>query len=150
MKGSGRDAAAMGAIARMLLGIMAAALPLGCGNGTKPAAAGTVRGRLTFQNQPVAGGTIVFTPDRDRGSSGPPIRTDTGPGGAFTLMRDGGPAIPPGWYRVAIAPPPGDTHAGANEAFPTQLCRPDQSTLVRQVEAGKDHFFEFAVSVPPQ
>lgn len=129
-------------------GILAAALPLGCGNGTKPAATGTVRGRLTFQNQPVAGGTIVFTADRDRGGSGQPIRCDTGADGVFILLRDGVPAIPPGWYRVAIAPPPGDLTAGSNAAFPPQLRRPDQSTLLREVEAGKDHFFEFAISIP--
>ncbi|MBX9578759.1 MAG: hypothetical protein K2X87_00480, partial [Gemmataceae bacterium] len=48
--------------------------------------------------------------------------------------------VPPGWYRVALAPPAADPGG-----FPTKLARPDRSGLVRQIAAGKDHVFEFAV-----
>lgn len=124
-------------------GAAAVSLHLGCSRSSAPPSAPTtVRGRVTFQGQPVAGGLVVFTPDRDRGASGKPVRGETGPDGTFRLQLDGGPAVPPGWYRVAIAPPPADT------AFPPQLRRPDRSGLVREVAAGTENVFEFAVEVP--
>jgi hypothetical protein len=126
-----------------------AALQPGCTRSSKSEVPCTVRGRLTFQGQPVVGGTVIFTPDRDRGSSGKPMRADTGPDGVFELRFESNPAIPPGWYRVAIAPPAGDAYAGSsNSPFPPQLRRPDTSTLSREVTTGRDNFFEFAVEVP--
>ena len=86
------------------------------------------------------GAMVVFAPDRDRGASGKPIRAETGPDGVFEMKSE----IPPGWYRVAIAPPADSswTH------FPPQLRRPDASTISREVVAGKENAFEFAVQIP--
>lgn len=131
-------------VAAFAAGIGAVSLHLGC-NGSSATGPTTVRGRVTFQGQPVAGSLVVFAPDRERGASGKPIRCETGPDGIFELRVDGAAAIPPGWYRVAIAPPPGATSALVH--FPPQLRRPDTSTIVREVAPGKDHFFEFAVEV---
>lgn len=110
-----------------------------------PAAETTVRGRVTLQGRPVAGGTVVFAPDPERGGSGKPLRAATAVDGTFTLRAADGP-VPAGWYRVALAAPPG--HEPADPPFPEQLRRPDRSGLVREVAAGKDHLFEFAVEVP--
>jgi hypothetical protein len=133
----------------LLAGIALAALPMGCGGSSHPAVPSTVHGRVVFQGQPISGGMVVFTPDRSRGAAGKPLRCDTRPDGTFDLLCDGGSAIPPGWYRVAIAPPAGgSSNDSAKGLFPPKLRRPDTSTLVREVTAGKDHVFDFAVDVP--
>ena len=54
----------------------------------------------------MAGGLVVFSPDPERGGSGKPISARTGADGRFQLNLSGDAAIPPGWYRVAIAPAP--------------------------------------------
>ncbi len=125
-------------------GAGAVALPGGCGPSAVPKEA-TVRGRVTLQGHPVAGGTVVFAPDPERGGSGKPIRAATAADGTFTLRAGDGP-VPPGWYRVALAAPPG--YEPADPPFPEPLRRPDRSGLVREVAAGKEHVFEFAVEVP--
>lgn len=141
----------MRAVARFLVliaslaGAVAAVvvLPTGCSR-SGPTGPTTVRGRVTFQGHPVAGGLIVFAPDPDRGSTGKAARAETGPDGSFQLQLGGSPEIPPGWYRVAIVAPPSTAPA----AFPPQLARPDQSGLVREVTPGREHIFEFGVEVP--
>ena len=118
-------------------------LPGGCSRKNAPAAV-TVRGKVTFQGQPLAGGLIVFSPDPDRGGSGKPIRGDLEADGSFQLKFADDSAIPPGWYRVAIAP--GSLLDQSH--FPPQLARPDKSGLVREVKAGQENVFEFVVEVP--
>ncbi|MDB5309461.1 MAG: hypothetical protein JWO38_3663 [Gemmataceae bacterium] len=137
------------AFGSLAVGVALVSLPGGCSSST-PAGPTTVRGRVTFQGQPVAGGLVVFAPDPDHGSSGKPVRGETGPDGTFQLVLDGGPSVPPGWYRVAIAPPPsaGAALRDGKPGFPLQLRRPDRSTVVREVVSGKEHFFELAVEVP--
>jgi hypothetical protein len=131
----------------LAVGVAAVALPGGCGSSATPGPT-TVRGRVTFQGQPVAGGLVVFTPDPDRGGSGKPARAQTGPDGTFQLHLGDAPAIPPGWYRVALAALPGEFVPYGQPPFPPQLARPDRSGLVREVVAGKENVFEFAVEVP--
>ena len=119
----------------------------GCGKSAAPPES-KVEGRLTFQGQPVAGGTVVFVPDRERGFSGKPIKAETGDDGTFRLNDGGG--VPPGWYRVALAGPPAFDAAAlaGSPVFPPKLARPDQSGQVREVVAGRSHAFAFAVEVP--
>jgi hypothetical protein len=119
----------------------------GCGSSAPPPES-RVEGRLTFQGQPVAGGAVVFVPDRDRGFTGKPIRAETNDDGAFKLNNGG--AVPPGWYRVALAGPPVFDAAALSggPVFPPKLARPDQSGQAREVVAGRTHAFEFAVEVP--
>jgi hypothetical protein len=128
-------------VVALAAGAVAVALHGGCGSSAGPAPA-AVRGKVTFQGRPLSGGLVVFTPDRDRGTTGKPIRGEIGPDGTFRLERDGSDHIPPGWYRVAIASAPG------RPAFPPQLRRPDTSGLLREVRPGKEHSFEFCVEVP--
>ena len=129
----------------LMIGAAIIALQGGCGSSHEETPA-TVRGRVWFQGEPVAAGVVVFAPDPDRGGSGKPIRGDTGPDGSFELRVEGSPHIPPGWYRVAIAPPPDRLESWA--AFPPQLRRPDRSTLVREVAPGQENVFDFAIEVP--
>jgi hypothetical protein len=136
-------------VVSLAVGVAVVALPGGCGKSAPPLPT-TVRGRVTFQGQPVAGGLVVFTPDPARGFTGKPARGETGPDGSFTLLLDGRDHIPAGWYRVALADAPALDPAASfgKPAFPPQLGRPDRSGLVREVVAGKEHVFEFGVEVP--
>lgn len=133
----------------LLVSLVALVAPAGgCGR-KAPGGPATVRGAVTFQGRPLAGGLVVFSPDPERGGSGKPARGDLGPDGTFALALGGEPAIPPGWYRVAIAPAPASVLDPSDRpAFPAKLARPDQSGLLREVKPGQENVFDFAVEVP--
>lgn len=124
----------------LLAAVLAAAG--GCGPSAPPAPA-TVRGAVTFQGRPLAGGLVVFAPDRDKGNGGRPVAAAVEPDGSYALAADGSATVPPGWYRVTISDPPGD-----GSAFPAALRRPDRSGLAREVVAGRENVFVFAIEVP--
>jgi hypothetical protein len=128
------------------IGALLVALPGGCNR--TPSGPTTVRGAVTFQGKPLAGGVVVFAPDPERGGAGKPVRADLGPDGRFVLRVGEGAAVPAGWYRVAIAANPAEPGIGS-PPFPGSLARPDLSGVVREVKAGRENVFEFAVEVPP-
>jgi hypothetical protein len=122
--------------------VVAALAVVGCGK-SDPAADATVRGRVLFQGRPLAGGVVVFAPDREKGSTGKPLSATIDAEGRYQLTPLGG-AIPPGWYRVALAEAPD----GFGEVrFPAALRRPDRSGLEREVLAGKDNVFHFEIEL---
>lgn len=133
----------------LAVGVAVVALPGGCGKSKEPLPT-TVRGRVTFQGQPVVGGLVVFAPDPERGFTGPPARAETNANGEYVLQIEGRPHIPAGWYRVAIAGAPirDPLEVSNRAAFPEPLSRPDQSGIVREVMAGRDNVFEFGIEVP--
>src|SRR3954464_3926614 len=93
-------------LARLLLAVAAlVTVHVGCNRKAAPSTA-TVRGKVTFQGEPLADGLIVFTPDPDRGGGGKPAHGERGADGSFQLTLGGEMAIPPGWYRIAVAPAP--------------------------------------------
>lgn len=130
-------------VVSLAAGAALVALHGGCSRNTAQTPT-TVRGQVTFQGQPVAGGLVVFSPDPERGGSGKPARGDLGPDGSFKLSPPGGAALAPGWYRVAIAAAPA---AAGGPAFPAKLARPDTSGLVREVRPGQENVFDFAVEL---
>lgn len=143
----------MSLLSRMLLpvvalgaGALVVAVPGGCDRA--PPGPTTVRGTVTFQGKPLAGGVVVFAPDPERGGTGKPVRGDLGPDGRFVLRVGGESGVPAGWYRVAIAAGPG-VLSSAGPPFPASLSRPDLSGVVREVKAGRENVFDFAVEVPP-
>jgi hypothetical protein len=77
-------------------------LLFGCGR-SDPALA-PVGGEVFHHGKPLAGGTIVFTPDRQRGGRGPQAVAEVGPDGRFHLRTSGKPGAVPGWHRVTVAP----------------------------------------------
>jgi hypothetical protein len=138
------------AVAALAAGAALMSLSGGCGAKKTPPGPATVRGKVTFNGQPVAGGLVVFTPDPNRGGSGKPAFAETAADGAFQLKLDNSTQIPPGWYRVSLAPAPvipDPLAASQSPVFPARLARPDLSGLEREVQAGNDHVFEFAVEV---
>ncbi len=136
-------------LAALATGFAAMSFSGGCGSKAPPPGPATVRGRVILNGRPVAGGLVVFTPDAQRGGRGKSAAAETGPDGAFALQLDNSPQIPAGWYRVSLAPPPvvpDPLSAGPGPVFPAKLARPDLSGLEREVQPGKEHVFEFAVS----
>jgi hypothetical protein len=104
----------------------------GCGRGVPPPTGG-VRGTVTFQGRPLAGGLVVFAPDRDRGTRGKVVTATVADDGSFSA--DG---LAAGWHRVAVADPPGIDWAGHGwPNYPAALRRPDRSGLEREILPGR-------------
>src|SRR5207249_4096885 len=75
-----------------------ALLAAGCGQRETPLA--PVSGRVFYRGQPLPGGTIVFTPDSERGGSGPLACGEIGQDGRYTLHTGTQPGAVPGWHRI--------------------------------------------------
>ncbi|MCU0702778.1 MAG: DUF4198 domain-containing protein [Fimbriiglobus sp.] len=114
----------------------------GCAR-TPPPAAARVTGVVTFEGRPLAGGTVVFIPDPDRTAEGK-LHTATADGNGRFVLAEGTAAVRPGWYRVALADPPGSEWG---YLFPSELRRPDKSGIEREVKAGHDHHFDFLIEL---
>jgi hypothetical protein len=132
-------------IVALLGGAALVGLPGGCSRKSPPGPA-TVRGKVTYQGEPLADGLIVFTPDPDRGGGGKPARGDLDENGQFQLKLGDDTAIPTGWYRVSFARSPATYFK--RPQFPAELSRPDKSGQVREVKAGQENVFEFTIEVP--
>lgn len=89
-----------------------------------------VYGHVAYRGLPVRGGSIAFTPDRERGHSGDCSRATLGPDGSFRLP-DGG--LTPGWYRVTLA--------SIDQYIPPRYRDPDLANLAREVVAGRENNF---------
>jgi hypothetical protein len=74
----------------------------GCGR-SGPALA-PVKGQVFYRGRPLAGGTIVFTPDPQRGGRGPQAWAPIAADGHYTLQTGGKKGAVPGWHQVTIAP----------------------------------------------
>jgi hypothetical protein len=62
-----------------------------------------VHGVVYFQDRPLSGCTIVFTPDTRRGQNGPIGMSAIDDQGFFRIASDGQPGVVPGYYSVTIA-----------------------------------------------
>jgi hypothetical protein len=75
---------------------------VGCG---RPVKLAPVSGRVSYRGRPLAGGTIVFTPDPERGGRGPQAWAEIDSEGRYRLCTAGEPGAVPGWHRITVAPP---------------------------------------------
>lgn len=123
--------------------LVALVILVGCGKSDRAPDA-TVQGRVLFQGRPLTGGAVVFAPDREKGTTGKPLTATVDAEGHYKLTLDGAAAIPPGWYRVALADAPGSFD---DVRFPAALRRPDKSGLEREVLPGKDNVFHFEIEI---
>lgn len=130
-------------MARISLFVIVLILGVGCGKSDRAPDA-TVQGRVLFQGRPLAGGVVVFAPDREKGTAGKPLTATIDSNGRYKLTVEGAAAVPPGWYRVALA----DSPASFDDVrFPAALRRPDKSGLEREVLAGKENVFHFEIEI---
>jgi hypothetical protein len=110
----------------------------GCGSSDKPT---PVHGRVFYRGRPLPGGTIVFTPDLERGGFGPLATGEIDSDGRYTLHTQEQLGVVPGWHRVTIASPasavaPGQEASPPLIDIPRKYSDPHQSGLLRQVRPG--------------
>jgi len=109
---------------------------LGCGRDDKLLT--PVQGRVFYHGKPLAGGTIVFTPDIERGGRGPLAFGEIDAEGRYWLQTGEQAGVVAGWYRVTIAAPePGQTLTTPLIDLPRKYGDPEQSGLLREIPAGK-------------
>jgi hypothetical protein len=115
-------------------GLLLALTVLGCGRNDKLT---PVRGQVFYHGRPLAGGTIVFTPDAERGGHGPLACGEIGADGRYTLHTGDNLGAVPGWHRITIAPPASPTQTAAPPAIalPRRYGVPEQSGLLREIKA---------------
>ncbi len=82
-------------------------LLLGCGESSEPLA--PVQGQVFYRGKPLAGGTIVFTPDPQRGGHGPQAWAEISPDGRYYLQTADRKGATPGWHCVTVAPSKNDS-----------------------------------------
>jgi hypothetical protein len=118
------------------------ALAVGCRSGTAPLA--EVRGKVTYRGEPLRGGTVVFTPDASRGTTGEPAAADIQPDGSYTLKTADSAGAAVGWHRVTVLalvpaagpPPAGQRFTVPLSALPLKYREPHLSGLSCEVKAG--------------
>jgi hypothetical protein len=104
-------------------------LLIGCGRSGGSLA--TVQGQVFYRGKPLSGGTIVFTPDPERGCRGPQAWAEIKAEGRFDLHTEGRRGALPGWHRVTIAPSDGDRSG----RLPGRYRDPEQSGQRFEVKA---------------
>lgn len=109
-----------------------------------------VRGRVAYRGMVLRAGSIVFSPDADRGTRGPLARADIRPDGTFQLMTGEAPGAVPGWHRVTIAAvepvmsyAPDQPFASPRSLLPEKYRAPDLSGLLCEVQKAKENEFNF-------
>jgi hypothetical protein len=116
---------------------------LGCGPGSPSLV--VVTGRITYRGVPVRTGCVVFTPDPQRGGSGPHARADIQPDGSYQLRTGEAAGAAPGWHRITVAavemnaPRPGDAYGVPRPLLPGKYADPEMSGLSREVAAGREN-----------
>ena len=114
----------------------------GCGDRQKPSDL-VVRGQILYRGEPLSGGTIVFSPNVERGSNGPLALATLQADGSFTLLGEEGKPIQPGWYRIAVAPKAGTVDMPTAErpypGLPAKYRNPSRSGLEREIKAGTEN-----------
>ncbi len=107
----------------------------GCGKGDAPKLA-AARGTVHYRGVPLQGGFIVFTPDAERGGSGPLAQAELGTDGTFTLQTESQPGAVPGWHRVTIGT------LDAASALPARYRNPELSQQSHEVKPDVVNVFD--------
>lgn len=115
--------------------LFAALAPAGCSRA--PAELAPAHGRVFFRDAPLAGGTIVFTPDAQRGGRGPQAVAEIGADGRFVLHTAGKKGAVPGWHLVTVA-----TSPDAPVRLPGRYRDPDLSGQRAEIKPGQDNTCE--------
>ncbi|MCS6852041.1 MAG: hypothetical protein NZ700_12840 [Gemmataceae bacterium] len=120
----------------------------GCGQSQPPPLV-PVRGKVYYQGRPLPLGTIVFTPDRQRGTDGPISVGEIQPDGSYVLRTQEGQGAIAGWHRVTIAaidvppPMPGQVVVLPRSLLPDKYRDPDRSGLCCEIRPGQENGINF-------
>ena len=128
---------------RLTACVVLALVPLGCGE-QRPTLT-PVRGTVYFRGAPLHGGTIVFTPDAERGGHGPLACARIGPDGAYTLKTGSEDGAVPGWHRVtikALPPAEGAPAPPPDAVLPARYSDPELSGQSREVKGDAPNVFD--------
>lgn len=123
---------------------------VGC-NGSLPSSSDTipVHGKVFYRGRPLPTGTVVFTPDTDRGTNGELATGEIQPDGSFQLKTKAIAGTVVGWHRVTIlavemmAPSPGQPLGEPRAILPPRYSDPRLSGLLCEVKAGRDNVINF-------
>jgi|SRR6516164_4417918 hypothetical protein len=128
-------------------GILGVLVTAGCDSGAGTLA--PVHGKVIYHGSPLYTGTIVFTPDGLRGTTGALARADIRQDGTYDLMTGESRGAASGWYRVtimAIAPPatgdPG-SFAVPHSLLPEKYRDPELSGLSCQIRPDQENIIDF-------
>jgi len=142
-RGSDGRAARFGGLA-CLVALMLA----GCPRAPAPLAA--VTGKVSYENVPIAGGTIVFTPDLSRGHRGAIAVGEIKPDGTYSLRTGSAFGAEPGWYRVTVTCPASTSYTAPGEHFsvplsmvPEKYGDPELSRLSCEVKENRANTIDF-------
>jgi hypothetical protein len=120
----------------------------GCGQPSLPLA--PVHGKISYNGMLLQNGTVVFTPDASRGTTGPQSHAEIQSDGSYTLRSGKAYGAVPGWHRVTVAAVSASAPAGNGEPFsvpqsllPDRYRDPQLSKLVCEVKADQPNVFEF-------
>jgi hypothetical protein len=93
-----------------------------------------VSGLVSFRGRPLMGGTIVFTPDPERGGTGPMAYGEIGSDGRYSLHTGADAGAVSGWHRITIA---ASAQIPAEPAaLPAKYQDPEQSGQRAEVKPG--------------
>ena len=143
-----------------------AAATLGCGRPSGVSFA-PVTGRVVFDGQPLAAGTIHFFPDESRGTSGPMSTGVLQSDGSYTLHGPGQnvgamvgnhrvylslplpdqvptPVVVDG--EVVLQAPPRDAGAGTTAKIPKKFLQAETTALTATVSEGKANVLDFEIT----
>jgi hypothetical protein len=104
-----------------------------------------VRGKVTYLERPVAGGSIVFIPDEERGASGTPVHAEIQADGTYSIRTGEHAGIRPGAYRVTVRSA-GIVSPGGGfgpPETPERYSDPRTSGLSCKVQAVEEHTINF-------
>jgi hypothetical protein len=92
-----------------------------------------VQGQVFYHGKPLTGGTIVFTPDPQRGGHGPQAWAEIDSEGRYHLQTGGKKGAMPGWHRVTIAPCKNDSAS----PLPARYRDPEQADQHFEIKADR-------------
>jgi hypothetical protein len=122
------------------------ALPSGCDPGRESLT--MVRGKVSYKGAPLRTGTIVFTPDALRGTTGPMARSEIRPDGTYALHTNGSRGAAAGWHRVTVmalesSPRRNEDLIAPRSLLPEKYRDPELSGLSCQVRGGQENRIDF-------
>jgi hypothetical protein len=123
-------------------------LTAGCQQANLPLA--PVHGHISYHGIRLQGGTVVFTPDASRGTTGPQAHAEIQSDGSYTLRCGNSYGAVPGWHRVTVASVAPSSSGVGGEPFaipqsllPDRYRDPQLSRLVCEVKPDQPNVFEF-------